>query len=292
MLCKVGLLVHTPPADIPQIFRPMLNGFRWFSQRYLLKHFHAIAVNRTHLDAADISPNDALVVYANHASWWDPLAALVIADKLFHGIDVYAPIDARALEKYRMFGRLGFFGVEQDSLHGAAHFLRVAEAILQQPRASLWLTPEGRFADVRDTTSPLMPGLSHLAHKLSRSRLRASSMNHGTVPPRVWFVPGAVEYTFWEERLPELLIWLGQPICVERGQTQTKAEWDVVLTGALRTAQQQLARAAMQRDTDSLTILAGGQVGTFFIYDWWRKLRGMLRGKAVQVEHSTKLHGP
>ncbi|MEZ6077907.1 MAG: hypothetical protein R3C56_20215 [Pirellulaceae bacterium] len=56
---------------------------------YLRKNFHAVAVNREHLlavmraEGESIGPDDALVIFANHASWWDPLTAiLLLSDSL------------------------------------------------------------------------------------------------------------------------------------------------------------------------------------------------------------------
>ncbi len=267
-----------PPTDLPTINRPMLGGFRWFVRRYLKQHFHSVAVNRVNLRHATIDQGDSLVVYANHASWWDPLAAIYLAEQVFADHAMFAPIDAIALQKYRMFARMGFFGVEQNSLRGAAEFLRIAEKVLSQRSASLWLTPEGRFADVRDQQAELMPGLSHLAAKMSRQNQQ-----------RVWFVSGAVEYTFWEERKPELLVWFGKPVCTEAMRTNSKHQWAEVLTSRLRDAQQQLATASIARDSQMFEVLSSGKAGSFFVYDIWRSMKNSLAGRAVCVEHGDKL---
>ncbi len=133
-------------VQLPSINRPLLGGFQWFVARYLKKSFHCVAVNREQLiqfmeaEGESIGTDDALVIYANHASWWDPLAAIFAAQRLFGGFAMYAPIDADALRKYPMFGRMGFFGVEQHSRRGAAEFLRIAEEILRRPGASQFVT--------------------------------------------------------------------------------------------------------------------------------------------------------
>ena len=287
--------------SLPSINRPLLGGFQWFVTRYLNKSFHAVAVNRQPLPAVmqaageTIGPDDALVIYANHASWWDPLTAIFVAQRLFGDYVMYAPMDAEALRKYPMFGRMGFFGVEQQSRSGAAEFLRIAQEILHQPGASLWVTPEGRFADVRDTSTPLMPGLAHLAWKCSTRRAESQPAHGGLQDknPRsrcVWFIPVAVEYTFWEERQPELLMWFGRPLSDRAMQGEAKSKWDRELSERLRAAQRELASAVVARDVSQFDILLGGRSGSFFIYDWWRKLLGLLRGRRVQVEHGQKLN--
>lgn len=270
----------TATHPIPTIHRPLLGGFRWFVRRYLKQHFHTVAINRAHLSAAGLVPSDSLVVYANHASWWDPLTAVFLAEKVFPSYRMYAPIDADALQKYRMFARLGFFGVEQNTRRGAADFLEVAQRVLTQPGVSLWLTPEGRLTDVRDNASGLMPGLAHLASRLAMQGAQ-----------RIWFLPAAVEYTFWEERKPELLVWFGQPQSSETMPNATKAEWDIALNKSLRATQALLASASVARNTEPFEVLAGGRTGSFIIYDVWRKMVGWATGRRVQVEHSQKFNG-
>lgn len=251
-----------------------------------------MAVNRVALDACRLSDRDSIVVYANHASWWDPLVAMYMAVQFFPDFRMYAPIDAEAFAKYRMFGKMGFFPVDQNSLKGAGEFLRRSRQILSVPGTSLWITPEGRFCDVRDDSANLMPGLSHLAANLQNQQASSLSTQHV-----VWFVPVAVEYTFWEERLPEILIWFGSPIPVsgqpkEAALTEgrhTKAEWDQILSLRLREVQSALAAAAIARNSDAFEVLLANRSGTFIVYDWWRSLKSRISGKSFVPDHSDKL---
>jgi 1-acyl-sn-glycerol-3-phosphate acyltransferase len=255
------------------------------------KHFHTIAVNQQSLDPVPFTAKDALVVYANHASWWDPLAALLLAEEVFPEFRLYAPIDKRAFEKYRMFGHMGFFPVEQSNMQGAKQFLRTSRQILTKSGTSIWLTPEGRFVDVRDTAVPFRPGLSHLAASFLH---RLDSDQQG---PQVWFVPAALEYTFWEERLPELLVWIGEPLCVSAEQSEfrrssnPKKLLDKTLFERLRISQSQLAVASQNRDSSAFEPILQSSGKTFFLYDWMRRLRCLLTGKRFEADHSDKFTG-
>lgn len=274
--------------NIPTINKPLMGGFHVFIRRYLRKNFHTIAVRSEALTPCGIEPGDTLVVYANHASWWDPLMAMYLADHFFPGFRMFAPIDAEAFEKYRMFGKMGFYPLKQDSLEGARSFLKVSRAILSDPGASIWITPEGRFADVRDKSAELMPGLSHLA----LSMLKRPSDAVG----RTWFIALAVEYAFWEERSPEALAWFAEPILVEEqdarqrmgDQAFSKAAWHQRLTDSLRENQQRLAEVSIARDTKGFEVLASNAGGTFFLYDWGRKLKSKLTGKKLDIQHGDK----
>ncbi len=130
--------------ELPKISSPLLGGFRVFTRRFLRKHFHTVAANREQIGLASMSAQtDSLVIYANHASWWDPMLAIYLAESVFPEFRMYAPIDARAFAKYRMFGYMGFYPVEQDNLSGAGAFLRTSKRILKTPGSSIWITPEG-----------------------------------------------------------------------------------------------------------------------------------------------------
>ncbi len=213
----------------------------------------------------------------------------------------YAPIDAAALQKYRIFSKMGFFPVEQDTFQGARNFLDCTQRILDQPSSAIWITPEGRFADARDTTAEFMPGLSHLAYTLARRNREAQR--------RIWFIPVAIEFTFWEERLPEILAWFGEPAlvaCDDRSSSShvasesasnessprglvSKEQWHSDLTSRLRTAQQKLAAASIARDDSVFKVLLSGQAGTSRVYDGWRRLWSRLTGKPIEMQHGQKL---
>jgi 1-acyl-sn-glycerol-3-phosphate acyltransferase len=234
----------------------------------LRRHFHsiAIALAGVNLSLCDELP---LIVYGNHPSWWDPLIAQFLNRSLFPNRQFYAPIDAEALENYRVFSRLGFYGVRLQSARGAADFLRQTNSILHSPNTSVWLTPEGRFADVRDHGADLMPGLAHLCTRLDR----------GIVLPLV------LEYPFWFERLPECLAMLGEPFLLRESSTMSKPQWQAQLTQRLRSAQQSLMQLSIARQDAAFEHLLRGKSGTGAAYDWARRLRSWMSRKTFRRAH-------
>ena len=259
-------------TDIPNVSSRLVYWFDWYLQRYFPKHFHAFAVSNTAV-VESIEPDQPLIVYINHASWWDPLVALVLARRHFASHSLYAPIDAAALEKYPFMQRLGFFPVQQDSLHGAGQFLRAARKILRMPGSSIWLTPEGQFADPRTRDLSFQPGLAHLASKLDRGVL----------------LPVAVEYPFWEERLPEVLVRFGEPIDVSQHTALDKEGWQSTLERGLRETQSKLEHDSVSRNGDQFEILISGQSGVFWLYDAIRRVRSWLTGIPLEKAHGKKL---
>ena len=122
---------------LPKRVNWLFKGFSRYVLRYLRKHFHAVRLSAS----GSQLPNDGepILIVANHPSWWDPMVGmpLVLTLKNYRS---YAPIHSAMLEKYPIFGKLGFFGVDPNSLRSAAEFLSTGEAILAEPRRALWVT--------------------------------------------------------------------------------------------------------------------------------------------------------
>lgn len=257
----------TSAAPLPRISPWLLGWFRWYSAGYLRRHFHAVRLSRA--SRPDVPDDLPLVVYLNHAAWWDPLVGLILAERLFPNRATYAPIEAGALGRYRFLEQLGFFGVDPHAPGGARRFLKVAQAVITRPDTALWITPEGRFADPRERPVHFRPGLAHLAR----------SMRSGVL------LPLAIEYPFWEERSPEALARFGEPIRVEGRRERTVAEWNALLEARLRAAQDALARQAIRREPEEFETLLRGRAGVGGVYDVWGRLRAWLRGESFSPEH-------
>lgn len=268
--------IEKPPknqnAHVPRVSPRLVYWFDWYLQRYFPNHFHAFAVSEVS-QTVKIEHEQPLIVFLNHASWWDPLVALVLAKRYFPKRSLFAPIDADALKKYPFMQRLGFFPVQQDSLHGAGQFLKTARAILSESGSSIWLTPEGQFADPRSRELSFQPGLAHLASKLEDGVM----------------LPVAVEYPFWEERQPEVLVRFGEPIRIADHAGIDKEAWQQILENGLRTTQAKLESDSLARNSDAFEVLIAGTSGVFWLYDLMRRIRFWLSGKQLDKSHGEKL---
>ena len=245
------------------------NGFHRFLRPFVKRHFHAVAVESGCRESLQFDADEPLLIYGNHPSWWDPLIAHFLNRSLFPSRQFYAPIDAEALEQYAVFGKLGFYGVQMNTTSGAAAFLKQTSAILDGGQTAIWITPEGRFSDVRDHAAELMPGLAHICTKLSRG----------------WVVPLALEYTFWDERLPVCLAMFGQPIQIALHARSSKPEWQEMLSVDLRGTQAKLAQLAMARRSDPFDDLLVGKAGAGVFYDSFRRVRSVFSGKKFRNKH-------
>ncbi len=254
---------------LPRISPWMMKAFVWYGRRHLRRHFHSLRISRSGWQPS--LQGIPLVVYSSHASWWDPIVGLVLQDELLPKSKVFAPMAAQMVQKYPMFGRMGFFGVEQNSARGAVRFLKVAQAVLQHPDHVLAVTPQGRLADCRERPVSFVGGLGHLA---ARSPVAA-------------FVPLAVEYVFWEERLPEILLRFGQPTLPAEGSEarRTPEQWTTHFEREMTQVQDALAESVKRRQSDEFRSLLRGQRGASRVYDLYRRARARLRGEPFDPGH-------
>jgi 1-acyl-sn-glycerol-3-phosphate acyltransferase len=256
------------PDALVRPSRRLLSLFTVYLHWYVGRHFHAIRVAHAARFAIVTGPT---IVYSNHASWWDPLALILFSRYFLPTSDHYGPMDATALKHYGFMRKLGLFPVEPGSSRGAVQFLRTAEEILSRPGSVLWVTPEGRFTDTRTRPVVFRPGLAALVARLGACTL----------------VPLAAEYTFWDERLPEILICCGQPIKVNDGREHSMEEWNERLCAALAATQDELAALAKLRDPASFETILSGRLGISGVYGGWKRLLALLTGRGYQSSHGS-----
>lgn len=271
LVAATGKPARSSADRLPTNWLQLTRLFAGYSERLVRRNFHAVRI----LGSPDLAPlhGRPLVLFANHPSWWDPLIGLTVWRQLFAERVPYAPIDSITVEKYAFFKKLGFFGVERGTARGARDFLRTSRELLRQANTLLLATPQGRFADVREPELRFESGLGHL-------------MRHC---PGTAFLPLAIEYTFWEEKHPEVLIKLGEPLIADEGRTALPADdLNRQLEERLDQARRRLADASVRREVNAFKTLLGGRVGTNPIYDAWRWLKAAARGQRFNPSHGDK----
>jgi 1-acyl-sn-glycerol-3-phosphate acyltransferase len=245
----------------------LVRFFAYVMARSMAGSFHSVRIAA--LGVPPLPAARPVIVYANHPSWWDPAFFIVLATKLFPERQGFGPIDIEALAKYRFMSRIGLFGVEPSTRRGGARFLKTSLRILRDPRAMLWITPEGRFTDPRERPVRLRPGLAHLARRM----------------PSALVLPLALEYPFWEERTPEALCCFGRAIDAGAEPDRSIESWSQLLQHRLQDTMEELASAALARDPRCFSVLLSGRAGVGGVYDLWRRLRARLRNEEFRAEH-------
>ncbi len=100
-------------------------------------------------------------------------------------------------------------------------------------------------------------------------------------------LPLAYEYTFWDERLPEILANCGEPLSF----THASADAGPQVEAALARTQDELAALALTRDPRCFASVMSGAAGVSGIYALYQRARAALTGKPYQAEHGS-IHQP
>lgn len=242
-------------------------GFRRYVRKLLRKNFRAV---RLSVGGCPIPVGEApILVVLNHPSWWDPMLCVGLLDLLPDSTTHYAAIDAVAVQKYRILTRLGFFPVDANSVRGAANFLRTGAAILAAPGRCVWVTAQGRFADVRERPLGLQAGVGHLAARMTAG----------------FVLPVALEYAFWNERTPEALIRVGELLPVGDSPGLDGKAWTARIELALTQTLDALNADAISRDPTRFRTLIGGTAGAGGWYDFARRARAWAGGRRFDPSH-------
>ena len=176
--------------------RPLFaSAFALYTSLLLRRRFHAVWVRGSLPDT-----RAPLVVAAQHVGWWDPMLLFFLSRFRFSGTH-YTMMEEPNLRRLGFFRWLGAFGVDREDRANVVASLRYALARLQEPRARVWIFPQGRIlpSDVRPIVCD--PGAAWLA-----ARARAP------------LVAVAIRYDFLETQYPQAFVSFSPPRMVEEGE--------------------------------------------------------------------------
>ncbi|GJE27342.1 lysophospholipid acyltransferase family protein [Methylobacterium organophilum] len=239
----------------------------WFD-RFFRRHMNALRLARWGRPAC-AGHAGPLVLYCNHPAWWDAATLIVLAGRLFPEREGFAPFEARMLERYGVFRRMGAFPVDLASRKGALQFLAAARSVLSGRNRALWVTAQGRFADVRERPLGLKPGIAHLAE----------------IAPDALFVPVALEYALWQERGVEAFCAFGPPIPASVLLSLPRPARLARLEGDLTALLDRLSQDVIARDPGRFEPVLAGRSGIGGVYDGWRRLVALARGRSFDPAH-------
>ncbi len=245
----------------------------WF-ERYLHRHFDALRL--PHWSAPPSQDHAGpLVIYCNHPAWWDAAVIIVLSGRLYPNRENRAPFDAAMLARYRVFERIGAFGVDLDSPRGAAQFL---------PRPG-------------DPDTIRHGPLDHRAGPLRGCPCPAPRSAPGRGParrdrPDALFVPLALEYAFWDERGAEAFAAFGPGIPGAELAALPRADRLARLEGDLTATLDRLSADVISREPERFRALVAGRKGVGGVYDLWRRLSARLAGRRFDPAHRAATGSP
>jgi 1-acyl-sn-glycerol-3-phosphate acyltransferase len=133
-----------------------------------------------------------LLVYVNHANWWDGFVLHPLAKAA--GWDGYVMMEERNLARYPFLRRIGAFSVRRGEAASSLETLRYARGLLRQPDTAVFVFPEGEHRPPGELPLRLERGIETLA-RMSEVRC----------------LPVSIRYAFFEHERPDVLLDVGAP---------------------------------------------------------------------------------
>jgi len=162
----------------------------WFIRLAMRRRFFAVVVENPE-NSALLEPGKPVVACSNHCNWWDGFAAVLFAHSL-PGRHTYLAQENTKLADAAFFRFAGAFGISAG--RDAAPGLRHALEILKNPRALVWIFPQGELRSA-NARLEVKPGTGFLVEKSGASLL-----------------PVAFRYEWFSESRPTLVIRCGVPM--------------------------------------------------------------------------------
>ena len=136
-----------------------------------------------------------LVLYANHSSWWDGLAAFEIGRAA--RLDHFLMMEEKQLKQLFLFRRLGAFSVVRENPRAGLRSINYAVEILKEkPNRALWIFPQGEILPNDARPLRFYQGLARIIEKTGECAAAPVAMRYeflGEFKPAAFAKIGRVE---------------------------------------------------------------------------------------------------
>lgn len=117
--------------------------FAVYNRNLLARRFNSLRVSGLDL-LKNKQPEEPLIIFANHSSWWDGLIAFQLS--YFCGLDSFIMMEEKQLKNLRLFRKLGAFSVIRENPREALKSVRYATNLLKRDvNRTLWIFPQGEI---------------------------------------------------------------------------------------------------------------------------------------------------
>lgn len=184
-MCRENMLEANKSAWFEKIFAV-------YNRNLIKRRFHSLQISG--LDFLRAKNDEIpLVIYGNHSSWWDGLVAFEVSQKA--ALDFFVIMEEKQLTDLQLFRKLGAFSVVRENPRKAIESINYAVNLLENPRRTLWIFPQGEIFPNDLRPLKFFNGLSRIIEKTGR----------------VLVIPAAMRYEFLGEFKPRIFVKIGLP---------------------------------------------------------------------------------
>lgn len=193
------------------LFKRRFNSFRVSGLNFLIRR----------------EKNFPLLLYANHSSWWDGLAAFEISR--LATLDSFMMMEEKQLRKLRLFCKLGAFSVIRGKPREAVKSVNYATEILRRDsNRAVWIFPQGEILPNDIRPLGFYRGLTKIIEKVENCSA----------------APIALRFEFLGEFKPDIFVKIGKPeipqIAQRGGTKKMTSSFEKKLTETLDTLKEQI----------------------------------------------------
>lgn len=139
------------------------NIFAVYNRNLLKRRFHSLNVKGLeHLQHKKTSL--PIIIYANHSSWWDGLAAFQISHHT--KLDSFIMMEEKQLKRFFLFRKLGAFSIVRENPRLALKSINYAVELLKNSSRTLWIFPQGEILPNNIRPLNFYTGISKIIKKL------------------------------------------------------------------------------------------------------------------------------
>ncbi|MCP1137374.1 lysophospholipid acyltransferase family protein [Paenibacillus polysaccharolyticus] len=137
-------------------------------------------LDRKRLDGVlPIAPDQPVVYFMNHSSWWDGLLLYHAAKQTSRG-DHYVMMEERQLRQYAFFRKLGAYSINKDSASGVRTSLQYTNELLAAGKR-VWIFPQGEILHQEARPIQFRPGIGLVLRRFPQAIAVPVTLCHGMV---------------------------------------------------------------------------------------------------------------
>lgn len=139
--------------------------FSVYNTNLLKRRFHSFNVKGLE-NLKSRQTSLSLIIYANHSSWWDGLAAFQISQNA--KLDSFIMMEEKRLKRFFLFRKLGAFSVIRENPRSALESINYAVDLLKDTDRALWIFPQGEILPNDLRPLGFYNGISKIIQKLGK----------------------------------------------------------------------------------------------------------------------------
>ncbi|MDT0124468.1 lysophospholipid acyltransferase family protein [Paenibacillus sp. RRE4] len=126
-----------------------------------------------------MAPDQPVVYFMNHSSWWDGLLLYHAAKQTSRG-DHYVMMEERQLRQYAFFRKLGAYSINKDSASGVRTSLQYTNELLAAGKR-VWIFPQGEILHQEARPIQFRPGIGLVLRRFPQAVAVPVTLCHGMV---------------------------------------------------------------------------------------------------------------